>query len=299
MNDVRPDGLIPELRYSKLIVGTMLWGVWGMSMTKEMRTRLIHTAYDLDMTSFDHADIYGNYTTEKDFGAAFKAAGISRDKVQFISKCGIAMIAESKPYRTKHYKYDANYIIESVHTSLRNLNTHYVDLQLLHRPSPLMHPEEIAKAVEHLITSGKIRSFGVSNFTPSQLSLLSKHLPISANQIEISATHNIPMFNGQLDYCMEHNIIPMGWSPLGLLKQTEDKWPSKLKTALAVLCEKHNTTYAPLLLAWLLKHPSRIHPIVGTTKPSRLNEVSKALEIHFDDEDWFFLLESVREKPCP
>ncbi len=287
------------MSYSKLIVGTMLWGVWGKKMTKSRRTLLIKTAYELGMTSFDHADIYGDYTTEKDFGDAFKSACLSRDKVQFISKCGIAMVSKNKPFKVKHYKYDASYIIESVHTSLRNLNTTYLDLLLLHRPSPLMHPEEVAKAVEHLITSGKIVSFGVSNFTPSQMSLIRKLAPVSVNQVEISLMHSSPMFNGQLDYCMEHDIIPMGWSPLGYLKQPEDKWPQQLKVTMELLCNKHNTTYAPLLIAWLLKHPAKIYPVIGTTNPTRLKEIRNALELNLDVEDWFFLLEAAHEKSCP
>lgn len=284
---------------SKIIVGTMRWGQWGEGMTTNKRSQLIQMAYDLGMRCFDHADIYGNYTTEKDFGMAFKATKLPRDKVQYISKCGIAMVCENKQYKTKHYKYDAKYIIESVHTSLRQLNTSYIDIQLLHRPSPLMHPEEIMKAVEHLIKSGKILSFGVSNFSQSQMSLLQKYLPVSVNQMETSLTHHNSMFNGTLDYCMEHDILPMAWAPLALLKQPIDKWPTKLASALDILCEKHNTTLAPLLIAWLIRHPAQIHPVIGTTKPERLKEISTAIDIHLDEEDWFFLLEAVNEKQCP
>lgn len=290
---------VKKTSYSKLIIGTMLWGIWGKNMTKSKRTQLIKTAFELGMTSFDHADIYGDYTTEKDFGDAFKSASLSRDNVQFISKCGIAMVCKNKPFKVKHYKYDASYIIESVHKSLQNLNTTYLDLLLLHRPSPLMHPEEIAKAVEHLLTSGKIVSFGVSNFTPSQMSLIRKHIPISVNQVEISLMQSSSMFNGQLDYCMEHDIIPMGWSPLSYLNQPEYKWPQQLKVAMELLCKKHNVTYAPLLIAWLLKHPAKIHPVIGTTNPTRLKEIRKALELNIDEEDWFFLLEAALEKSCP
>ena len=288
-----------ELSYSKLIAGTMLWGSWGKEMTKAKRIELIETAYDVGISSFDHADIYGNYTTENDFGNAFSESGLSRDSVQFISKCGIAMVCENKPYKTKHYNYSSSYIIDSVHNSLRNLKTEYLDLLLLHRPSPLLYPEEVAEAINFLLDSGKILSFGVSNFTSSQIDLLANYIPIHVNQIEISLTHNEPMFDGQLDYCQRKHILPMSWSPLGILKKPQSQWPSKLQYAIFKLTKKYDCGFASIALAWLLKHPAKIHPILGTTNPNRLIEAQQALQIQLNEEDWFFLLEAVRERPCP
>jgi predicted oxidoreductase len=288
-----------ELSYSKLIAGTMLWGSWGKEMTKAKRIELIETAYDVGISSFDHADIYGNYTTENDFGNAFSESGLSRDSVQFISKCGIAMVCENKPYKTKHYNYSSSYIIDAVHNSLRNLKTEYLDLLLLHRPSPLLYPEEVAEAINFLLDSGKILSFGVSNFTSSQIDLLANYIPIHVNQIEISLTHNEPMFDGQLDYCQRKHILPMSWSPLGILKKPQSQWPSKLQYAIFKLTEKYDCGFASIALAWLLKHPAKIHPILGTTNPNRLIEAQQALQIQLNEEDWFFLLEAVRERPCP
>ena len=287
-----------ELSYSKLIAGTMLWGSWGKEMTKAKRIELIETAYDVGISSYDHADIYGNYTTENDFGNAFSESGISRDNVQFISKCGIAMVCENKPYKTKHYNYSSNYIIDSVHNSLRNLKTEYLDLLLLHRPSPLLNPEEVAKAINFLLDSGKILSFGVSNFTSTQIDLLANYIPIHVNQIEISLTHNEPMFDGQLDYCQRKHILPMSWSPLGILKKPQSQRPSKLQHAIFKLTKKYDCGFPSIALAWLLKHPAKIHPILGTTNPNRLIEAQKALQIQLNEEDWFFLLEAVRERPC-
>ena len=287
-----------ELSYSKLIAGTMLWGSWGKEMTKAKRIELIETAYDVGISSYDHADIYGNYTTENDFGNAFSESGLSRDNVQFISKCGIAMVCENKPYKTKHYNYSSNYIIDSVHNSLRNLKTEYLDLLLLHRPSPLLNPEEVAKAINFLLDSGKILSFGVSNFTSTQIDLLANYIPIHVNQIEISLTHNEPMFDGQLDYCQRKHILPMSWSPLGILKKPQSQWPSKLQYAIFKLTKKYDCGFASIALAWLLKHPAKIHPILGTTNPNRLIEAQQALQIQLNEEDWFFLLEAVRERSC-
>lgn len=277
----------------------MLWGAWGKEMTKAKRIELIETAFSVGISSFDHADIYGNYTTENDFGIAFSESGLSRENVQFISKCGIAMVCENKSYTTKHYNYSSSYIVDAVHASLRNLKTDYLDLLLLHRPSPLLDPEEVAKAVDSLTDSGKILSFGVSNFTSSQINLLVDYVPIQVNQIEVSLTHNNPMFDGQLDHCHRNHILPMSWSPLGILKKPESQWPSKLRSAIFELTEKYACGFAPLALAWLLKHPSKIHPVIGTSNPQRLQEIVKSLEIDLDLEDWFLLLEAVKEKPCP
>ena len=288
-----------ELSYSKLIAGTMLWGSWGKEMTKAKRIELIETAYDVGISSFDHADIYGDYTTENDFGNAFSESGLSREDVQFITKCGIAMVCENKPYKTKHYNYSSSYIIDAVHNSLRNLKTEYLDLLLLHRPSPLLYPEEVAEAINFLLDSGKILSFGVSNFTSSQIDLLANYIPIHVNQIEISLTHNEPMFDGQLDYCQRKHILPMSWSPLGILKKPQSQWPSKLQYAIFKLTKKYDCGFASIALAWLLKHPAKIHPILGTTNPNRLIEAQQALQIQLNEEDWFFLLEAVRERPCP
>ena len=288
-----------ELSYSKLIAGTMLWGSWGKEMTKAKRIELIETAYDVGISSFDHADIYGDYTTENDFGNAFSESGLSREDVQFITKCGISMVCENKPYKTKHYNYSSSYIIDAVHNSLRNLKTEYLDLLLLHRPSPLLYPEEVAEAINFLLDSGKILSFGVSNFTSSQIDLLANYIPIHVNQIEISLTHNEPMFDGQLDYCQRKHILPMSWSPLGILKKPQSQWPSKLQYAIFKLTKKYDCGFASIALAWLLKHPAKIHPILGTTNPNRLIEAQQALQIQLNEEDWFFLLEAVRERPCP
>ena len=276
----------------------MLWGAWGKEMTKAKRIELIKTAYDAGISSFDHADIYGGYTTEKDFGIAFSELGLSREDVKFITKCGISMVCENKSYNTKHYNYDSSYIADAVHTSLRQLKTDYLDLLLLHRPSPLLDPAEVAKAVGYLLDSGKILSFGVSNFTSTQIDLLAEYVPIHVNQIEISLTHNEPMFDGQLDHCHRNHILPMSWSPLGILKKPQSQWPSKLRSAIFELAEKYNCGFAALALSWLLKHPSKIHPVIGTSNPQRLRETVKALEINLDLEDWFFLLESFKEKPC-
>ena len=136
--------------YSKLIAGTMSWGHWGKQFDKKNMQRLIHHCVAQHITTFDHADIYGSYTTEAAFGNAFSKSGIPRENVQFISKCGIQYISERRNNTVKHYNYNTDYIIWSAEQSLKNLKTDYLDLLLLHRPSPLMRSEDIAEAISKL-----------------------------------------------------------------------------------------------------------------------------------------------------
>jgi len=158
--------------YSRIIAGAMNWGVWDKNLNTNQQASLINHCLSIGITTFDHADIYGGYTTEEGFGKAFAQSEIGRDTVQFISKCGIQYPVDTRENRVKHYQYDKDYIIWSVENSLKNLKTDYLDLLLLHRPSPLMHPDEIAEAIDELQAGGKIVDFGVSNFTPSQTDLI-------------------------------------------------------------------------------------------------------------------------------
>ena len=156
-----------KTKLSKIIAGTMNWGQWDKKLSTQQMIHLINICIENKITTFDHADIYGGYTTEAEFGKAFGESNISRDKLQIISKCGIKH-TQGRDYPIKHYDYSAAYIIWSVENSLKNLQTDYLDVLLLHRPSPLMQADEIAEAVEKLKSDGKIIDFGVSNFTAWQ-----------------------------------------------------------------------------------------------------------------------------------
>ena len=186
------------MTYSRLIAGTMTWGIWGKGFQKTQMIDLLHHCLDNNITTFDHADIYGGYTTEGDFGNAFAESGIARDHIQLISKCGIQYVNDNRNNTVKHYNYNKDYIIWSVENSLKLLKTDYLDLLLLHRPSPLMKPEIISEAVDNLKQRGLIKSFGVSNFTTSQMELISTATPISVNQIEFSLTQHSAMHDGTL-----------------------------------------------------------------------------------------------------
>nr|WP_199000227.1 aldo/keto reductase [Flavobacterium sp. ASV13] len=273
---------------SPIISGTMNWGVWDKNLTTKEMENLIQLCIENKITTFDHADIYGSYTTEADFGKAFHASKISREKLQLITKCGIQMIAEKRPEnKIKHYEYSKEYIIWSVEQSLKNLKTDYVDVFLLHRPSPLMQADEIAEAVEKLKGEGKIIDFGLSNFTSSQTELIRQKTEVSYNQVQFSATNYEPMVDGSFDYMQTHGIRPLSWNPLGTVFREDTKKTRRLKKLLAELVQKYGFGSDTLLLAWILKHPAAVIPIAGTVNIARIQSLMRAVELEMDKEDWF------------
>lgn len=272
---------------SPIIAGAMNWGVWDKNLkTKEMEN-LIHICFENKITTFDHADIYGSYTTEAQFGKALSNSKIKREQIQLISKCGIQMLAEKRSNTIKHYDYSKDYIIWSVENSLKNLKTDYLDVLLLHRPSPLMQADEIAEAVDKLKSEGKIIDFGVSNFTSSQTELIRQKTPISFNQIQFSATDYQPMLDGSLDYMQLHQIRPLSWNPLGSVFRQENMQTFRLRKLLATLVSKYEIGADTILLAWILKHPAHIIPIAGTVNVARIQALMKATELQLSQEDWF------------
>jgi predicted oxidoreductase len=285
--------------HSPLIAGTMTWGIWGRNYNKEEMIQLMKHCLDAGINSFDHADIYGDYTTEASFGTALAESNISRDSIQLISKCGIQLEGGQRNNKIKHYDYSKNYIISSAEQSLKNLKTDYLDLLLLHRPSPLMNAGEIATAIEQLKQQGKILDFGVSNFNSAQIDYIQNAIKINYNQIEFSVTHLDPMLDGTLDYLQLHRIKPMCWAPLGKVFKINDTQTKRLLEAITPLTEKYETSVAALLLAWIIKHPAKITPVFGTTSRSRINELLRALEIELDETDWFILWSAASGENVP
>lgn len=268
----------------------MGWGAWGKQLAKADMTKTLAHTLESGITTFDHADIYGDYTTEKEFGAAFLESKINREQIQLISKCGIQYVGNTRNNPIKHYQYDASYLIWSAENSIKNLQASYLDLFLLHRPSPLMHPDEIAKAVDTLTSEGKIKAFGVSNFSPSETDLIASKSTVSVNQIECSLTAFEAMHNGSLNHMMLQKIRPMAWSPLGSVFKEKNEQTTRIHSVLETLSEKYNATKDQLLLAWILKHPANIHPVIGTTDPNRIANAAVSEAIKLSDIDWFELL---------
>ena len=272
---------------SPIIAGTMNWGVWDKNLNTSEMANLIHVCLENKITTFDHADIYGGYTTEAQFGKALTESKINREKIQLVSKCGIQHISENRKNKIKHYDYSKDYIIWSVENSLKNLHSDYLDVLLLHRPSPLMNAEEIAEAIEKLKTDGKILDFGLSNFTPSQTDLIRSKTEVSYNQVQFSATDFKAMLDGSLDHMQVNNIRPMAWNPLGTVFRENTDQTKRLKTLLADLVSKYHVGSDTILLAWILQHPAKIIPIAGTVNVARLQQLFKATEFKLEQEEWF------------
>lgn len=285
--------------FSKIIAGTMTWGVWGKNCSTQQMIELMNCCLENNITTFDHADIYGDYTTEAEFGKAFNESKIDRSTIQLISKCGIQMESDKRNNFVKHYDYATSYIIGSVEQSLRNLQTDYLDLLLLHRPSPLMRADDIAEAIAKLKQDGKILDFGVSNFTPLQTDLIETKIKINYNQISFSITDFEAMTNGSLDHMQTRNITPMCWSPLGTVFRQDNDQTQRLKNILGELSTKYAVPADILLLAWILKHPAGILPVCGTADPSRLANLMKATTVNMELQDWFALWSESAGVPVP
>ncbi|MBN8576032.1 MAG: aldo/keto reductase [Cytophagales bacterium] len=269
--------------FSRIIAGAWRWKLSASSVE-----RLIQTSLAEGITTFDHADIYGDHSNEEIFGEVLRQQPALRDKMQLVTKCGIKFQSDKRPKTwVKHYDTSKEHIVWSADNSLRMLNTDRLDLLLIHRPDPLLNPHDVAEAFTKLKEQGKVLHFGVSNFTRPQFYMLQKFLPMPlvTNQIEISLARVDPFFNGDLDLLMEHRASAMAWSPLagGKLMAGERELFSK--------ASQYNATYTQLLLAWLLVHPSSIFPVIGTTQPERIAEAAKALEVHLDKQDWFEMLQ--------
>lgn len=273
--------------FSRIIAGAWRW----QHLSAKEVEKLIQTSLDSGITTFDHADIYGDHSIEALFGRS-TPTGI-RNRIQLISKCGIKFPSKARlGVYVKHYDTSAKHIVWSVENSLKNLKTDYLDLLLIHRPDPLLNSDEVASVFTQLRDSGKVLHVGVSNFTPSQFKLLQSVLSFSlvTNQIEISLSKSESLFNGDLDFLLERKISPLAWSPLGggELLSKNFELPG---------LDKANTSQ--LALAWLLKHPAKILPVIGTSKAERIIEAAKSLDIVLDRQQWFSLLKQVSGTDVP
>ena len=284
---------------SPIIAGAMNWGIWDKNLNTKEMDNIIHLCLENKITTFDHADIYGDYTTEADFGKALVSSKIDRTKIQLISKCGIQMVTKNRNNSIKHYEYSKDYIIWSVENSLKNLATDYLDVLLLHRPSPLMQADDIAEAVTQLKADGKIVDFGLSNFTASQTELIRQKTEVSFNQIQFSATHHEAMLDGSLDYMQTNGIRPMSWNPLGSVFREDNEQTRRMKKLLAQLVAKYGMGSDTILLSWILQHPAQVIPIAGTVNVARIQALMKATELPLEKEDWFAIWSGSMGKNVP
>lgn len=278
------------------IFSRIIAGAWRWNLPEASVYQLISTSLEQGITTFDHADIYGDHGNEAIFGNILRGNSSLRGKMELVTKCGIKFPSAQRPSSwVKHYNTSKEHILWSAENSLKTLATDRIDLLLIHRPDPLLNPEEVAEAFTSLKQSGKVLYFGVSNFTPTQFEMLQSYLsfPLVTNQIEVSLTHHAPLFDGSLDVLMKHRVAPMGWSPLGGGKLMEGK------ASVFAKAFQYKATEAQMALAWLLKHPSGIFPVIGTTKPERIVESAQAININLDRQDWFEMLKIVQGKEMP
>ena len=280
----------PEV--SRLALGLWRLADWGMG-TDDLAAR-IEAALDLGITTFDHADIYGDHSCEGLFGAALARRPELRQRMELVTKCGIKLVSDRRPGRgLKHYDTGRRHILESVETSLRELRTDRLELLLLHRPDPLLDPDEVAAAFDELRRAGKVRHFGVSNFTVAQLDSLAARLPMPlvTNQIEISPLALGAWRDGTLDQCLRRRMAPMAWSPLagGRLFHGEDERARRVRRTLGELAAELDAGADQVALAWLLAHPAGIVPILGSGSLGRLRAAAAAGALRLEREQWFRL----------
>jgi predicted oxidoreductase len=315
-----------DLRISRLAYGCMnLGGSWNhtppVASEKQTAAHLIEIALEQGINFFDHADIYTRGKSEAVFGEVLAASPGLRGTIILQSKCGIRFADDPVPGVPGRYDFRYAHILLSVEDSLRRLQTDYLDILLLHRPDPLGEPEEVARAFDELHKSGKVRYFGVSNHTAGQIALLQKyiHQPLVANQVELNLLHAgliaegilanqdgtpYTAAMGTLDYCRLNGIMIQAWAPVAGGKLISppgeaDAATQRAAALIAQLAAEKSTSKEAIALAWLLRHPAKIQPIIGTTNHARLIASCAADAVTLSREEWYGLLAAARGKPVP
>lgn len=273
--------------FSRFVMG--YWRLMDWNMSPRQLVGFIEEHLDLGVTTVDHADIYGGYQCEAAFGEAMKLAPHLRSRMEVVSKCGIATTAKAEN-AIGHYITDKHHIINSAEQSLKNLAIDALDLLLIHRPDPLMDADEVAEAFLALHQAGKVRHFGVSNFTPAQFTLLQSRLPftLATNQLEISPVHQPLLLDGTLDQLQQLRIRPMAWSCLGGGRLFEDAEFQPLRDELAIIAQELNAaSIEQVVYAWVMRLPSQPLPIIGSGKIERVRSAVAAAALKMSRQQWF------------
>lgn len=287
-----------DMHFSRIIHGQ--WRLADWQYSDQQVLQLIEQCLELGITTIDTADIYGQYTCEKLLGRALSLKPQLREQLEIVTKCGIKLTSRDD-VNLNHYDSSKQHILESVHTSLKNMRTEYIDVLLIHRPDVLTNPAEVAEAFSELKQAGKVKYFGVSNFTPSQISMLQAHLdmPLVTNQVELSVLERSQFENGTLDQSLERRMPPMAWSPLagGRIFTSEDPQAVRVQAILEkIAAEIGASSIDQVMYAWLLKHPAKIMPIVGSGKIERIQSAVAALSLSLTREQWYEIWVASRGK---
>jgi predicted oxidoreductase len=296
-----------KMGQSDVELSQLVYGAWRLDDSDDTSTSHVRNKIDRcleqGITSFDHADIYGDYQCESIFGKAMKEDQGLRSKIQLISKCDIALMSDKFPdRRVKYYDTSSAYINASVNQSLNNLNTDYLDLLLIHRPDPFINAVETAATLDSLIDSGKVRAVGVSNFAFYDWQLIQKYMkhPLVTNQLEMSLLNRQSFLDGTLSTMQLDNLTPMAWSPLAGGELFSDSSATRrLAPIFKRICEEQDTRIEHVALAWLLAHPANILPVVGTNNTTRISSLSQALTVNIDRETWFELWTAAEGQEVP
>ncbi|MEI7660960.1 MAG: aldo/keto reductase [Bacteroidota bacterium] len=296
MSSLKKDGtnrikLAKDLEISRIVHGHWRLADWKLS-ARQLLT-LTEQVIETGITTFDHADIYGDYSCEALFGDALALHKELRNKIEIVTKCGIKLVSGKFPGRNlKIYDYSFDHIVASVNNSLKNFRTDRIDLLLLHRPAPFFNPEEAARAFSYLKKEGKVLHFGVSNFNPMQFEMLNSYTDekLVTNQLEISPYCLDHFENGNIDYFLMEKIYPMAWSPLagGRLMDGRDEKSARIAAALREVTDELNAgSVAQIIFCWLLSHPSSIIPVVGSGRIDRVKIAAEATGIGMSLEQWY------------
>ena len=306
---------------SSLMSSRLAYGCWRLAgtwqpaeVTAESRAagqRALLAAYEAGYTHFDNADIYCLGEAERILGQVLKEVSGMRERVTIATKGGIRPAGDPRPDAPARYDFSAAHLVSACERSLQRLGIETIDLYLLHRPDYLAEPEEIARAFSQLRDAGKVRYFGVSNFRPTLLTALQVAcpMPLITHQIEMSLARLDPLTDGTLDQCLIEHITPTAWSPLagGLLGDgAHDLLPSQkayrtdqLLPEVNAVAKAHGVSVMVVALAWLLRHPAKVMPIVGSTSPQRIREAARAVDLDLTREEWYRLLIAARGEPLP
>ena len=286
----------------------MVYGTWRLLATRPSAqeiNRRLHGCVDLGITTIDTAEIYGLYAVEEWLGAALALSPGLRDKLEIVTKAGIYVPNPHHPERrTAHYNATGAQLVRSLEKSLRLLGTDRVELFLVHRPDWLARADDTAAGLNQLLRCGKIRSAGVSNYSAAQFDLLNaqREQPLATNQVEFHLLHPEPMTDGTLLQCEKLGILPMAWSPLagGRIFDSNNPAAQRLAEAAKAMSARYScATLEQLAYAWVLAHPSRPLPVIGSNKPERIQSAAAADGIVLEREDWYALWEAAQGRKIP
>jgi predicted oxidoreductase len=296
---------------SDLNSSALAYGCWRIADGGDARAGMasVRAAYDAGYTLFDNADIYGGGMAEELLGRVLQEVTGMRERIVLLTKCGVRRAGQPSPASPQRYDLSAEHILASCEASLRRLRVEAIDIYLLHRADYLVHPEEVAKAFGQLQAQGKARCFGISNFRPSLVTAVQAAcaMPMVAHQFEFSLARLNPLEDGTLDQCLIERVTPLAWSPLGgglladgarrLLSWQQQYQPEAVRAVLDEMAAAHGVSRAVVALAWLMRHPAGVIPIVGSTRPDRIRDAAKADGQQLSRDEWYHLLLAARGQP--